>query len=149
MNKSVMAAPFICLLLGMCMLFEREGRAQDESISYARLYSDSDGTTHFVDEQMPWTPAAGDARNMTTAHLDSANVSLYRNTFGMDADYHPANQKQLVYVLKGSLQVVAGDGESRVFVPGTILLVEDTSGQGHISRNAGDGELLMALVGVP
>jgi len=38
-----------------------------------------------------------------------------------------------------AVKVTASDGESRVIGPGEILLVEDTSGKGHISR-AVDGK---------
>jgi hypothetical protein len=35
------------------------------------------------------------------------------------------------------VEIEIGSGEKRVLGPGTILLAEDTEGQGHISRNVG------------
>ncbi len=35
------------------------------------------------------------------------------------------------------MEIVVGDGSSRVLGPGDILLAEDLDGQGHISRSVG------------
>lgn len=149
MKGRVVGTSLGCLCLAACLLIELRGQGEGDSVSFARLYSDSDGITHFVDEQLSWTAIPGDIRSATTERRDSQNFSLWRNTSGLDADWHPAGQKQFVLVLKGSLEVQAGDGETRTFAPGKLLLVEDVAGKGHQSRNVGDGELLMALIGVP
>jgi hypothetical protein len=52
-------------------------------------------------------------------------------------DVHVAPRRQLVVNLTGSVEIEVGDGERRVCGPGSILLAEDTTGQGHISRNVG------------
>ena len=39
--------------------------------------------------------------------------------------------------LSGETEIEIGDGTKRRFGPGDILLAEDTSGQGHISRDVG------------
>ncbi len=41
--------------------------------------------------------------------------------------------------LTGSVEIEIGSGENRVLGPGSILLAEDITGQGHISRNV-DGQ---------
>ena len=40
---------------------------------------------------------------------------------------------------------MAGDGEKRRFPPGAILCVENTFGQGHISRVISDHPVLAAV----
>ena len=52
-------------------------------------------------------------------------------------DYHVAPRRQLVVNLTGSVEIEVGSGEKRLLGPGSILLAEDTAGQGHISRNVG------------
>lgn len=52
-------------------------------------------------------------------------------------DFHVAPRRQLVVNLTGSVEIEVGDGTKRILGPGTILLAEDTTGQGHISRNVG------------
>jgi hypothetical protein len=39
--------------------------------------------------------------------------------------------------LSGETEIEIGDGTKRRFGPGDILLADDTSGQGHISRDVG------------
>ena len=53
------------------------------------------------------------------------------------SDYHNAPRRQLVVNLTGSVEIETGGGERRVLGPGTILLAEDRTGQGHISRSVG------------
>jgi hypothetical protein len=63
---------------------------------------------------------------------------LFREVGGdYDLDYHTAPRRQYVVNLTGSVEIEVGDGTKRVLGPGTILLAEDTTGRGHISRNVG------------
>ena len=49
-------------------------------------------------------------------------------------DYHCAPQRQFVIHLKGAVEIETGDGTTRQFGVGDVLLADDTTGQGHISR---------------
>lgn len=53
-------------------------------------------------------------------------------------DFHVAPRRQLVVNLTGSVEIEIGDGTTRILGPGSILMAEDTTGQGHISRNVGN-----------
>jgi hypothetical protein len=61
-----------------------------------------------------------------------------------DLDFHPAPRRQLVVNLDASVEIEVGDGTTRVLGPGSILLAEDTTGQGHKSR-AVNGEARKSL----
>ena len=50
-------------------------------------------------------------------------------------DYHVAPRRQFVVNLTGSVSLESSTGEKRVIGPGEILLAEDTTGKGHISRD--------------
>jgi hypothetical protein len=52
-------------------------------------------------------------------------------------------------VLSGSMEVEAGDGETRVFTPGTVLCVTDITGRGHQTRVVGADELLLVWGPIP
>jgi hypothetical protein len=52
-------------------------------------------------------------------------------------------------VLAGSMDVEAGDGETRVFTPGTVLCVTDIAGRGHQTRVVGAEELFLVWVPTP
>jgi hypothetical protein len=48
--------------------------------------------------------------------------------------------------MQGAVEAEASDGEVRLFRPGSITLVEDTTGKGHRSRVVGDEEVVLAVV---
>jgi len=54
-----------------------------------------------------------------------------------------------VLLLKGELEVEAGDGERRRFNEGSIVFVEDTKGKGHKDHAVNNDDLLLALIPVP
>ena len=53
---------------------------------------------------------------------------------------------QFIFVLQGNLEVEVSDGETRQFGAGAVILVEDTSGQGHITRVAGEERAYLVAV---
>ena len=52
-------------------------------------------------------------------------------------DWHPASRRQFVITLSGESEVELEGGKKIRLGPGHILLAEDTTGQGHISRAVG------------
>ena len=57
-----------------------------------------------------------------------------------DLDWHPAPRRQYIINLDGGVQLTASDGESRVIGAGEVVLVEDVSGKGHLSKSV-EGKL--------
>jgi hypothetical protein len=53
-----------------------------------------------------------------------------------------------MFCLSGELEVEVSDGEIRRFGPGSVILVEDTSGKGHVSRVVGEVRGYMAAMPV-
>ena len=66
--------------------------------------------------------------------IDATGV-IFRETAG-DYNYkwHNAPCRQYVVMLEGEVEIEVGDGTKRLLSTGEILLAEDTTGQGHISR---------------
>jgi hypothetical protein len=96
------------------------------------LYVDSAGESHFRDIEVTWKDAALGGQ-MSKRH--PATGILFRRTEGnYDLDWHNAPQRQYVINLDAGFEITASDGESRVIGPGEVLLVEDTTGKGHITR---------------
>ncbi len=52
-------------------------------------------------------------------------------------DWHNAPRRQFVVTLAGEVEIVASDGEVRRFGPGGVMLADDTTGNGHVSRGVG------------
>ncbi len=72
-------------------------------------------------------------------------IFIPKDTF---EDWHPAPQRQFAFILKGAVEVTVGDGESRQFGPGSVVLLEDTSGRGHTTRVLPDEDHLAVMVPV-
>jgi hypothetical protein len=111
-----------------------------EPLKFTRLYADSEGASHFSDEEMAFTliDFAPPAPAISLSKAFSAkSVALMSSPAGWHGDWHPAPQRQFIFVLVGQLEVTVSDGEVRTFGPGSIVLVEDTVGKGHISKVIG------------
>lgn len=104
-----------------------------EPVLVTRIYSGSDGESHFEELDLPLT--VSDAGAMSTAiPIDSI---FFRDTSeaGPEVwDYHVAPRRQFALHLQGRTEIELGDGTKRAFGPGDVLLADDQTGRGHISR---------------
>ena len=97
-----------------------------------RVFTGPDGRSHFEDVQVPLIHS-GAVGN--TSALQPATGVLFRQTAGdYNYGFHNAPRRQYVVNLRGGLEVEVGDGTIRRLNAGDILLAEDVTGQGHISR---------------
>ena len=102
-----------------------------------RIYTGDDGRSHFEDLDVDLEDRGAMGR---VSALWPGKGVMFREVDGdYDLDFHTAPRRQLVVNLTGSVDIEVGDGTVRRIGPGEILLAEDTTGQGHISR-AVDGE---------
>jgi len=118
-----------------------------ESLRYVRIHSDPDGASHFSDEDMPFTlmDFAPPAPKISVSGLIGAEgVTVISSPAGWNGDWHPAPSRQLMFFLDGELEVQVSDGEIRRFGPGAIVLVEDTTGRGHVSKVVGAKRAFLA-----
>ena len=100
-----------------------------------RVFTGPDGQSHFEDVNVDLDDAGVAGR---ISSLWPGRGVQFREVDGdYHLDYHTAPRRQLVVNLTGSVEIEVGSGETRRLGPGTILLAEDTTGQGHISRNVG------------
>lgn len=97
-----------------------------------RLYTGRDQESHFEDIVIPINDA-GDIGRLSE-QIEATGI-IFRET-GPDYNYgwHNAPRRQYIIMLEGSVDVEIGDGTVRRFGPGDVLLAEDTTGHGHISR---------------
>jgi hypothetical protein len=101
-------------------------------VKITRVYSGDDGESHFEDVELALTDRGMIGR---ISKLMDATGVVFRETNGdYDLDFHCAPRRQFVINLDASVELEIGDGTRRVLGPGEILLAEDTTGHGHISR---------------
>jgi hypothetical protein len=102
-------------------------------VKIVRIYTGADGESHFEDVPVQFAESGQFGR---ISKMVAARGVLFREVDGnYDLDFHNAPRRQYVVNLKGSVEIEVGDGTKRVLGPGDILLAEDTTGRGHISRN--------------
>jgi hypothetical protein len=97
----------------------------------ARIYTGADDQSHFEDLEVPLLPAA---YGEESALVPATGVIFRETPIGGALDFHPAPRRQFVVTLSGVGEVECGDGSRRRFGPGDIMLADDTTGQGHITR---------------
>jgi len=99
------------------------------------LYTDANGQSHFRDIEIEW---AEERRGSKLSKRLPATGIIFRETVAeYDLDWHPAPRRQYIVNLDAGVKLTASDGESRVIAAGEIILVEDTTGKGHLSQGLG------------
>ena len=97
------------------------------------LYCDADGESHWRDIQIEWVEE-NDAGKLSAPQ--AANGIIFRQTQAEhDRPWHPAPRRQYIINLDAGVELTASDGEARKIGAGEIVLVEDTSGKGHLSKS--------------
>lgn len=100
-----------------------------------RLYTGSDQQSHF--EEIELSFGEGASRLLTTESR-SAVMAVFRCAPpGSVLDWHPAPRRQYIVTLSGQWDIECGDGTVRRFRPGDVMLADDLTGQGHVSRVVG------------
>lgn len=98
-----------------------------------RIYSDENGDSHFEDMFVSMNEA-GDIGALS--EIRPVKGIIFREVEpSYDYDFHNAPQKQYIILLDGGIEIETSLGEIRRFGTGEILLVEDTTGKGHRTRN--------------
>ncbi|WP_299108317.1 hypothetical protein [uncultured Winogradskyella sp.] len=98
-----------------------------------RIYSDTRGETHFEDLNIPLNNK-GDIGFLSEAQ--KANSIIFRKvTETYDYNFHVSPSRQYVILLDGIIEVETSLGDKRIFQSGEILLLDDTTGKGHKTKN--------------
>ncbi len=98
-----------------------------------RLYTGPDGESHFENVEIPFKDTERiDMRQ--SEHMKATNIFFRETSVDYQWDWHNASRRQFLIVLGGAIEIEIGDGTRRQFNPGDVLLAEDTTGRGHLSR---------------
>lgn len=113
-------------------------------MEYFRIFAGPDGESHFEDVKIDLTPGGG-ASDLSQM-IPAQGVIFRRSSADQYIDWHNAPRRQFVITLSGEAEVEASDGEVRRIGPGTVMLAEDLTGKGHITRGVGTAERLSIFV---
>lgn len=113
-----------------------------------RVYSDANGQSRIVELSLAMTPfvdtegAHGEGTSMQSA----AGIVFRVSPPGYVLDWHCAPRRQYSISLSGAAEIEVGDGTVARIGPGDVVLAEDLTGQGHITRVVGEQPRFYAIV---
>ena len=122
-------------------------RATDERVTCLRIFADANGETHMEDVDIVLQPKQLFKDNPPLRLTDNFEASWYNICYvpsGMhEVDWHNPPQRLLVLWLTGEVEFETSDGDIRRLPAGSVVLAEDTTGKGHISRHPPEGQLVV------
>jgi quercetin dioxygenase-like cupin family protein len=104
-------------------------------MNVVRIYTGKDQQSHFEDIELSF---GGEGKILTTTPQPASMAAFRCAPPGVVVDWHPAPRRQYVITLSGQWDIECGDGTTRRFRPGDVMLADDLTGQGHIARVVGD-----------
>lgn len=106
-------------------------------MKFTRLFTGNDGQSHFEEGTIEFSDSIiGKMSNpIAVDHICFGEVSDTA-----EIPWHNPPVHQFVIMLHGAMEIEVGDGSKRTFNVGDVLLAEDVTGQGHITRAAGSGK---------
>src|SRR5262245_11264334 len=109
-----------------------------------QLYTGTDGTTKIEEYEIPLKAQSRGPELSQTVAVKS--LQFRRTNKDYSLDWHPAPNRQYVVTLSGESEIELEGGRKLRLGPGHILLAEDTTGQGHISRAIGTGDRISLFI---
>ena len=96
-----------------------------------RIHTGADNQTHFQELDL-------DTFAKLSAQVGAGPIRLNQGPARSFSDFHNAPRRQYVMMLSGQMEIEIGDGSKRVFDPGDVLVAEDLTGKGHVTRGIGE-----------
>ncbi len=110
-----------------------------------RIFTRADGTSSMEKLQLTLEPQGS---GLSSKRLDGTGAVFKRLPHGMAARWHTAPRRQMGYTVFGEGEIETGDGQKLVVKPGVVTLLEDLTGQGHLTRGRGNVDRLIVFVAV-
>jgi hypothetical protein len=114
-----------------CCLDESTPAGRRNLMNVVRIYTGADHQTHFQELDL-------DTFAAIAARVGEGPVRLNRGPAKSFSDFHNAPRRQYVVMMTGVLEIEVGDGTKCQLVPGDVLVAEDLTGRGHITRGIGE-----------
>jgi ketosteroid isomerase-like protein len=134
----------VALLVGCALAPAAAGASETRGIVVTRIHAGADGESHA--EEMELDLSSQDAFTLSSRMAAATGAQFRRQAAGFFEDWHTAPRAQYVVTLSGRGEIEVSDGTKVAVGPGRILLVEDLTGKGHISRGIGREDRVSVLI---
>jgi hypothetical protein len=118
-------------------------------MKYTKIFTDGEGETHLEDVEIKlvfdqYAPPAPPF--LVSDFRPATHYGFSQFPSGWVGEWHPTPRRQFYFVLSGEVECTVSDGQRRVFGPGSIVLLEDTTGKGHVTKVTGSKDVVAAMV---
>lgn len=147
MMKRAILVVLVCSTFGMSNAHSVRGvtaTQQRPGISVTRIFTGADGRARAEEVRMKM--ARTDAFTDVSEMAKAPGVQFRRQAPNFFEDWHNAPRRQYVITLSGRGEIELSDGKRISLYPGRILLLEDLTGKGHISRGVGSEDRISILI---
>ncbi|PYM93039.1 MAG: hypothetical protein DME04_13400 [Candidatus Rokuibacteriota bacterium] len=113
-----------------------------------RVYSGTDGKSRVAEvpfDMKPFKDVEG-AYGEGTAMQNASGIAFRVSPPGYVLSWHCAPRRQYSISLSGRAEIEVGDGTKAQVGPGDVILAEDLTGQGHVTRVVGDQPRFYAII---
>ena len=150
MRSRIRALVSVPLVAGFVMMWS--ARSHDDiaaaqkrtPISVTRIFTGADGQTHAEEIDVKLLP--GGSSSELSEMIKVTGLQFRRQAPNYFVDWHPAPQRQYVITLSGRGEIELVGGKKIALGPGHILLAEDVTGKGHISRGVGTEDRISLFI---
>jgi hypothetical protein len=121
-------------------------------LTYVRIFADESGQSHLEEQCIEVGRPEAALSAFPTQFSDPIAVTAARFSLmppHFVAEWHTAPRRQYSLHLSGELEVEVGDGQKCRLGPGSIVLLEDVSGQGHRTTVIGDEPVVGVFLHLP
>jgi hypothetical protein len=125
---------------------ENLGAQGRKRVTATRIFTGPDGQTHAEEIEIPIKAGATGGLGELSAPYKVTGLEFRRTPPNYFYDWHTAPRRQFVVTLSGRGEVELVGGKKIPLEPGHILLAEDLTGKGHISRGVGTEERISLFI---
>ena len=100
-------------------------------VQIVTVYPGSDGESYLMDVTV-------EQFTEIVKHIGEGPTRVNQNQSPSVDDYHNASRLQYVVHLSGTSEIEVADGTTKRLYAGDILVAQDTTGHGHITRGLGN-----------
>ena len=119
---------------------------QPSDVSITRIFTSSDGQTHAEEVHENLTAVAGRTGLEQSRSIRATGITFVRRAPGLTENWHTAPRRQYGITLSGRGELEIADGKTVRLEPGRIILIEDLTGKGHVTRTVGSEDWISILV---